>query len=87
MKYLEAKRAAGPKQNKALAGPPENKAEPASKPSAPTLAGIDFASDEAAEYAAEMWLNVADFAGYEPSGVHGYTKADVRAVSAARDAA
>lgn len=85
MKYLEAQRKAGrgPAENKALAGPPQNKQDGDLE----TLAGIDFASDEAAEYAAEVGLNVADFAGYEPSGVHGYTKADVRAVSAARDVA
>lgn len=42
------------------------------------LAGIDFASDAAAEEAAELGLTADDFAGLEPTGKTGYTVADVR---------
>lgn len=42
------------------------------------LAEIDFASDEAAEQAADLGLVAADFDDIEASGVHGYTVADVR---------
>jgi hypothetical protein len=42
------------------------------------LGGIDFASDAAAELAAEFGLTADSFAGLEPSGTTGYTVADVR---------
>lgn len=46
------------------------------------LKGVDFASDEAAEFAAESNLVAADFEGVTPSGANGYTKADVRHIAA-----
>jgi glycosyltransferase involved in cell wall biosynthesis len=45
------------------------------------LAGVPFASPEAEEVAEEAALQASDFDGYEPSGVNGFTAADVRAVA------
>jgi hypothetical protein len=42
------------------------------------LGGVDFASDAAAELAADRGLTADSFAGLEPSGATGYTVADVR---------
>jgi hypothetical protein len=42
------------------------------------LAGVDFASDEAAELAADARLTAAHFAGRTPGGKGGFTAADVR---------
>ena len=47
---------------------------------APT-AGLDFASDEAAELAAELGLTAAVLGRKTPSGKNGYTVADVRAAA------
>lgn len=41
------------------------------------LAGVDFASDNSAEYAAELGLRAEHFEGFKPSGKGGYTKRDV----------
>ena len=43
-----------------------------------SLAGIDFASDNSAELAADLGLVASDFDGREPSGKGGYTSRDVR---------
>jgi hypothetical protein len=77
MRFLEAKAAAGPAANKAMGGPAEDKR-------AGDLAGVDFASDEAAEFAAGNALTASDFAGIDATGVSGYTKADVRQALAAK---
>lgn len=42
------------------------------------LAGVDFASDAAAELAAEQGLTADSFAALTPSGATGFTVADVR---------
>lgn len=70
--WLEVKSGRGAPENKALRGPQENKG-----PVNP-LAGVVFASDEAAELALEKGLTAGTFAGVEPTGATGYTKADVR---------
>lgn len=86
MRYLEARRramleararkregakaATGPAENKALSGPPENKAD--------ATPVVTFASERAAELAAELGLDERAFEGLEPSGATGYTVADVR---------
>lgn len=41
---------------------------------------IVFASPQAEALAAENGLGTSDFAGYEPSGVSGYTTSDVRRI-------
>lgn len=71
----ESKQRPGPRTNKALGGAPENKSGTV------THKTVDFASDEAAEAAAEAGLNADDFEGYDPSGAGGYTKADVQKVA------
>lgn len=48
------------------------------------LARIDFASDEAAEFAITGELLPQDFAAYTHTGKGGYTLADVKRISAAR---
>ena len=50
------------------------------------LAGIDFASDEAAELASKHGLQAAEFDGIEPSAKGGFSAADVRTVYSARKA-
>lgn len=50
------------------------------------LAGIDFASDEAAELASKHKLQAAEFGGIEPSAKGGFSAADVRTVYSARKA-
>lgn len=45
------------------------------------LEGVNFASDEAAETAAEMGLHAGDFALFEPTGKNGFTKRDVLSVA------
>ncbi len=45
------------------------------------LAGIDFASDNAAELAADLGLVASNFDGLTPSGKGGYTVRDVKAVA------
>ena len=50
------------------------------------LAGIDFASDEAAELASKHKLQAAEFDGFEPSAKGGFSAADVRSVYSARKA-
>ena len=50
------------------------------------LAGIDFASDEAAELANKHKLQAAEFDGIEPSAKGGFSAADVRSVYSARKA-
>lgn len=42
------------------------------------LGGVDFASDAAAELAADLRLAADDFAALTPSGKSGFTVADVR---------
>lgn len=51
--------------------------EPSDAVEVPSLAGIDFASDESAERAADLFLVAADFDGLKPSGKGGYTSRDV----------
>lgn len=46
------------------------------------LAGVQFASEEAARLAAELGLAAVSFADRDPSGQGGYTVADVRALKA-----
>lgn len=46
------------------------------------LKGINFASDEAAEFAAESNLTAKDFKGVTASGANGYTKGDVKKIVA-----
>lgn len=48
------------------------------------LAGVDFASDEAAQAASDAGLTAADFKGQEPSGAGGFTKPDVRKIVEAK---
>ena len=50
------------------------------------LAGIDFASDEAAELANKHGLQAAEFDGIEPTAKGGFSAADVRSVYSARKA-
>lgn len=50
------------------------------------LKGVEFASDEAAEAAADANLTTADFKGVEASGVNGYTKGDVKKIAAQLEA-
>lgn len=45
------------------------------------LGGVDFASDAAAELAAELGFTADTFAGLEPTGRTGYTVADVRGLT------
>lgn len=45
------------------------------------LAGVDFASDEAAELAAELGVTAARLQRSTPTGKNGYTVADVRAAA------
>lgn len=71
----ESKARPGPRKNKALAGAPENKSGVVEHTT------VDFASDEAAEAAAEAGLTAADFEDYDPSGAGGYTKADVQKIA------
>lgn len=47
------------------------------EPPAPPLAGVDFASDEAAEKAIRLGLDTEDFDGLKASGMYGYTSRDV----------
>lgn len=72
---IEEKARAGAPANKAIFGAPENK-EGGPNP----LAGIDFASDAAAELAMKGALRVENFKGASPSGANGFTVADVRAL-------
>lgn len=51
------------------------------------LAGVEFASDEAAEAAADAGLSAADLDGMEPSGAGGFTKADVTKAASKRSGA
>ncbi len=44
-----------------------------------------FARAVAARYSGELNLTAADYVGFEPTGVNGYTVADVRKVASARD--
>lgn len=55
---------------------PPRRARPAA-----LLSGVDFASDEAAELAAELGLTAAVLGRKTPSGKNGYTVADVRAAA------
>ena len=48
------------------------------------LARIEFASDEAAEFAIELGLLPEHFCAYTHTGKGGYTLADVRRIAAAR---
>lgn len=76
---LQTKAGQGAASNKALSGPGENKAAANGQ--------VNFASDEAAESAADAGLTTADFRGIEPSGASGgYTKADVAKAAAAKEA-
>jgi hypothetical protein len=69
---VKGKSGRGAPANKALEGPGEDKGA--------GLAGVAFASDEAAELAAGAGLSAKHFAGVQQSGVSGYTVADVRAL-------
>lgn len=46
-----------------------------------TLAGVDFASDEAAELASRLHLIASDFRDLTPSGKGGFTTKDVRTIA------
>lgn len=73
-KWLEVKgkNGSGPRRNKAVT-PKANKGEPPNP-----LAGVNFASDAAAEVAAGAGLRAEDFAGKEPESARGFTVGDVR---------
>jgi len=62
-----------------LSAPPEPDALPEPDPLDP-LEGIPFASSSAEELARSRALIAEDFDGVQPSGVTGFTKADVEAV-------
>lgn len=65
------KSAPGAPENKALAGPGENKN---------ALSGVDFASTAAKDEAVRAGLTAKDFRGKKPSGASGFTAADVREI-------
>lgn len=71
-----------------LEGGPEPEPAPEPEPEAPEPEGDapEFASKSAAELAESEGLTAADFDGIEASGRNGYTKSDVRAALAAREA-
>lgn len=61
----------------------EAEIEPASPEQPNALAGVDFASAEAAELAIEEGLTAEDFEGRTPDSDEGFTLPDVEAVLAA----
>lgn len=65
---------------------PNDAAPASSTASGGELAGVDFASDEAAQAAATAGLTAASFKDQTPSGANGFTKADVTRIASATSA-